>query len=319
MIDLYCLGGSSVDLVLEVPRLPLEGEKLLAQYYGQLPGGFVANAACAAARLGMKTTWAGAIGDDVFGQKVLQSFAEFGVYTGDVQPQQNSTSDFTVIMVQPNGERTILVVPVLPCPPALNDGMRQSLQNTWFAYTALYDYDWFMEVAGLVHGKFSKKTGLKPDGLGKVAVDLEINTLKDLNAARKMLRVADIIFSDKDALQRLTGQDDVNECVREVLSLGPELIVMTKGNEGASVFTPTETHSTDIYTVPVKDTTGAGDCFHAAFLYGMMCDFQYPHCLKFASAAAALLIQEVGARRGLPVVKEVQEFMENNSIGEEMK
>ena len=141
MIDLYCLGGSSVDLVLEVPRLPLEGEKLLAQYYGQLSGGFVANAACAAARLGMKTTWAGAIGDDVFGQKVLQSFAEFGVHTGDVQPQQNSTSDFTVIMVQPNGERTILVVPVLPCPPALNEGMRQSLQNTWFAYTALYDYD----------------------------------------------------------------------------------------------------------------------------------------------------------------------------------
>jgi len=116
MIDLYCLGGASVDLVLEVPRLPMDGEKLLVQYFGQLPGGFIANTACAAARLGLRTAWGGSVGDDVFGQNILHDFEAFGVKTADVHPQKDATSDFTVVLVHPNGERTIMVVPILPTP-----------------------------------------------------------------------------------------------------------------------------------------------------------------------------------------------------------
>lgn len=308
MIDLYCLGGASVDLVLEVPRLPVDGEKLLANYYGQLPGGFIANTACAAAKLGLHTAWGGSVGDDVFGQNMMQSFAEFGVQTDDVQPQKNTTSDFTVVLVHPNGERTILVVPILPTPPPLNDGMRQSLQNTLIGYTALYEHDWFMEVADLLH-----------DGCGKVAVDLEINTVRDLDAAKHMLKATDIVFSDEDALQKLTGQEDVNESIKEVLSIGPELIILTKGSEGAAAYTPADHYITRTYQVPIKDTTGAGDCFHAAFLFGILRDFQYQYCLDFASAASAILIQEIGARRGLPAAIDVQKFMDNNFRGDEIQ
>ncbi|MGV8026583.1 MAG: carbohydrate kinase family protein [Anaerolineaceae bacterium] len=307
MIDLYCLGGASVDLVLEVPRLPMDGEKLLSKYFGQLPGGFIANTACAAAKLGLQAAWGGWVGDDVFGQNVMQSFEEFGVQTNDVQPQKNSPSDFTVVLIHPNGERTILVVPILPIPPPLNDAMRRSLQTTCIGYTALYDYDWFMEVADLLH-----------DGCGKVAVDLEINTLRDLDAAKRMLKAADIVFSDEDALQKLTGQDEPNKSIKEVLSIGPELIVLTKGSAGAAAFTRTDTYTTGTYQVPIKDTTGAGDCFHAAFLFGILSDFQYQYCLDFASAASALLIQEIGARRGLPAAMDVQKFMENNFRGDEI-
>ena len=146
MIDLYCLGGASIDLVLEVSRFPENGEKLLAHYYGQLPGGFIANTACAAAKLGLKTAWGGSVGDDAFGKKIMQSFREFGVHVDDIKLHNDSSSDFTVVLVQPNGERTILVVPILPTPPALNDRMRDSLRNTQIGYTALYDHDWYMEV-----------------------------------------------------------------------------------------------------------------------------------------------------------------------------
>ncbi len=301
MIDLYCLGGASVDIVLDVPRHPQEGEKLLAQYYGQLPGGFIANTACAAARLGLKAAWGGQVGDDAFGQRIIESFQEFGVSIEDVKPHKDSSSNFTVVLVQPGGERTILVVTILPTPPPLNEGMRSSLRNTRIGYTALYEYDWYMEVAKLLHA-----------GGGKSAVDLEKNTLQDITAAKSMLKVADIVFSDEDALQKLTGNGNVKESVKEVLSLGPEMIVLTKGGDGADAFTSTESRSTRTYKVPIKDTTGAGDCFHAAFLYGMLSGSDLQYCLNFASAASAILIQEVGARRRLPSAAEVRKFIEKN-------
>lgn len=291
-----------MDLVLDVPCHPQEGEKLLAQFYGQLPGGFIANTACAAARLGLNAAWAGQVGDDAFGKNIIQSFQEFGVHIEDVKPQKNSSSNFTVVLVQPNGERTILIVTNLPTPPPLNDGMRNSLQSTRIGYTALYDYDWYMEVAGLLHS-----------GGGKSAVDLEKNTLQDIDAAKRMLKAADIIFSDEDALQKLTENGNVKESVKEILSLGPEVVVLTKGSDGADAFTSTEEFSTGTYKVPIKDTTGAGDCFHAAFLFGMLSGFDFQSCLDFASAASAILIQQVGARRGLPSAAEVKNFMEEKN------
>ena len=58
-MDILFLGGASVDLILKVPHIPLRDEKLIADYVGHQAGGMVANAACAAARLGMRTAWAG--------------------------------------------------------------------------------------------------------------------------------------------------------------------------------------------------------------------------------------------------------------------
>ena len=298
-MDLYCLGGVSLDLVVEVPRLPLEGEKLLAGYVGSLPGGFIANSACAAARLGLRTAWGGSVGDDAFGQTLLQSFTEFGVHTRDVIPCKNAASDFTVIFVQPNGERTITVVPVLPLPPQLNEAMKNSLAESKIAYTAMYDQTWFMEVAHILHSHG-----------GKVAVDLEINTITDKAAARRMLAHSDIVFSNEEALGELTGKKDVQEAVQEILAIGPELVILTQGSRGAALFTAGAQYATEPYQVPIKDTTGAGDCFHAAFLFGFLAGWGYQHCMDFAGAASAILIQSIGARNVLPTEVDVHNFME---------
>ncbi|MCK4975326.1 MAG: hypothetical protein KAS36_00160, partial [Anaerolineales bacterium] len=60
-LDLLCLGGSSVDIILQVPRLPASDEKLVAGYAGHQAGGLVANTASAAARLGLKVAWSGRV------------------------------------------------------------------------------------------------------------------------------------------------------------------------------------------------------------------------------------------------------------------
>ena len=301
MIDLYCLGGASVDLILEAPRLPRDGEKLFVYHAGQLAGGFIANAACAAAKLGLHTAWGGLLGGDAFAQTILNDFKFFGVETSDVVFLKESSTDFTVIILPPSGERTILIVPILPIPPPLTRSIKQSLKRTRLGYTVFFEHDWFIEVAQLIHA-----------GGGKVVVDMEVNTLKDIDAAKVMLRYTDIVFASEEGIHVLTESGTADEGVEEILSAGPEIVVLTKGSEGAVVFTPKDRYSTAVYDVPVRDTTGAGDCFHAAFLFGILSDWDLHHCLEFASAASAILVQKIGARGGLPSLLEVQHFMKTN-------
>ena len=301
MIDLQCLGGASVDLILEAPRLPRDGEKLFVNHAGQLAGGFIANTACAAAKLGLHTAWGGLIGGDAFAKIIMRDFKSFGVETSDVVFMEESSTDFTVVILPPHGERTILVVPVLPTPPSLTRSMKQSLKRAKLGYTVFYEQNWFIEVAQLIH-----------TGGGKVVVDMEVNTLKDIEAAKVMLRHADIIFSSEEGLRKLTEGSTVNDGVEEILSAGPEMVVITMGSRGAALFIREARYSTSVYDVPVRDTTGAGDCFHAAFLYGILSDWNLQHCLEFANAASAILIQKIGARGRLPTLLEVQNFMKIN-------
>ncbi len=301
MIDLYCLGGAAVDLILEVPHLPRDGEKLFVHHARQLAGGFIANTACAAAKLGLHTAWGGLVGGDAFAQTIMRDFELFGVEKSDVVVMEDSSTDYTVVILPSNGERTILIVPILPSPPPLTRSMKQSLKRARFGYTVFYEQDWFIDVAQLLHA-----------GGGKIVVDMEVNTLKNIDAAKAMLRYTDIVFSSEEGLRRLTESNSADDGVEEILSMGPEMVVLTMGSKGAALCTPTTRYSTAVYDVPVRDTTGAGDCFHAAFLYGILSDWNLQHCLEFASAASAILVQKIGARGGLPTLLEVQNFMKVN-------
>lgn len=301
MIDLYCLGGASVDLILEVPRFPRGGEKLFVHHAGLLAGGFIANTACAAAKLGLHTGWGGLVGGDVFAQTIMRDFELFGVKTSDVVFLEESSTDYTVIILSPSGERTILIVPILPTPPPLTRSIKQSLKKARLGYTVFYEQDWFIEVAQLIH-----------TGGGKVVVDMEVNTLKHTDAAKAMLRHTDIVFASEEGVHVLTESSAADDGVEEILSLGPEIVVLTMGGRGAEVFTPKVRYSTAVYDVSVRDTTGAGDCFHAAFLYGILFDWNFQHCLEFANAASAILVQKIGARGGLPTLLEVQNFIKTN-------
>jgi sugar/nucleoside kinase (ribokinase family) len=231
----------------------------------------------------------------------MRDFELFGVETVDVVIKKGMPTDFTVVILPPSGERTILIVPILPTPPLLTRSIKQSLKKVRLGYTVFYEHDWFNEVAQLIHA-----------GGGKVVVDMEVNTLKDIDAAKAMLQYTDIVFSSEEGLRTLTGSNSADYGVGEILSKGPEIVVLTMGSRGAALFTSKARYSTAVYEVPVKDTTGAGDCFHAAFLYGILSDWNLQRCLEFASAASAILVQKIGARGGLPSLLEVQNFMKNN-------
>lgn len=295
------MGGSAVDLILSVPRLPKPDEKLVAEYVGRVGGGFIANTACASARLGLHVGWTGQVGDDDNGNYLLDEFKHYGIDYSTVSIHNEKTTDFCVILIDPTGERTILVVPTLWTPPLLKNEVIHSLRNTRIAYSMPREPEWFLPFAQTVH-----------EGGGKVAIDIEDNAPVSGNDLISDLHQTDIIFCNKNGLHFITNLNNQDKSIEFILSLGVKTIVVTRGKDGASVYAPGENHHIDGFSVPVVDSTGAGDCFHAAFIYGLLANWPLKQSLHFANAAGAISVQQQGARGALPTSAEIETFIQEH-------
>lgn len=94
-----------------------------------------------------------------------------------------------------------------------------------------------------------------------------------------------------------------------IRDMGPEFVVVTLGSRGAYALSQSGSAFQPAFHVPVVDTTGAGDCFHAACLFGLEQSWPLQQMLRFASAAAALSVQAEGARGLLPDRQQVEDFL----------
>jgi len=300
-IDLLCLGGSSVDIILGVPRLPVSDEKLVADYAGHQAGGLVANTACAAAHLGLKVAWGGRVGGDENGRILLNSFAEFDVDTSLSVIDAGGITDFTVILLEPSGERTILVVPTVSPTPPLNETILSTLSQVRSVYTVPHTIGWFNQVAEATHSRS-----------GLVFVDVETSSPVRGAELRDVLTHSDVVFCNQRGLALATGDNDPGTGAKVLLNLGLKCVCVTMGAGGAWAFTPEQRVFSPAFAVPVVDTTGAGDCFHAVFIYGFLDGWSLDDSLNFANAAAALHIQQVGPRQGLPTRTQVEAFLSSH-------
>jgi ribokinase len=94
-----------------------------------------------------------------------------------------------------------------------------------------------------------------------------------------------------------------------LLDEGPETVVVTLGEDGSFTKTRDEAFHSPAFAVPVVDTTGAGDVFHGAYLFGLIRGWDLQTTAVFASAAAALKCIRLGGRAGIPAYEAVIDFL----------
>src|SRR3954447_3142763 len=104
------IGSNMVDLVTYVNRMPVKGETIEAPRFEMGHGGKGANQAVAAARLGAEVVMVTAVGDDLFGENTIRNLAALGVDTTHVKRVAGKASGVAPIMVEPDGENSILIV-----------------------------------------------------------------------------------------------------------------------------------------------------------------------------------------------------------------
>ena len=296
--DLVAIDKSWVDILLRVPVLPRRDEKVLAELLDKTGGGMGGNVVCAASQLGLRTGMISWIGDDPNGQLVLDELYRYGVDTHFVFVQENTLTNYTTVLLDPSGEKAILIVPTTFDTLTLTRELTTYLQQVKAVYCTPFDLDQLARVSHAVHAN---------DSL--VCTDIEPAAGLDGNGLREALSLVDIAFIDADTLQT----DQYEETARELKSLGPRLVIIGLGSRGSVAGDQNGVAVCPAFEVPVIDTTGAGDCFAAACVAAYLRGYQLRALLRYASAAAALSIQGRGARGALPSHPEVENFLTKHS------
>lgn len=293
-LDFIGVGGLAVDLLLQVESLPLGDEKYPARLLGHMPGGFIANATCAAARLGLRSGYVGWVGDDDAGTMLHADFVAHEVATDGLAVVAGETTPFTVVVTDHQGGRSIM----LPSFP-LYDSMPDTAQLAFASrarviYTYPRDVVWCTQLG---------RAAL--DGGGVLALDIENAIPLAGEELRDVIRLADVVFVTGTLLKRLR--------LRSIAQLaeGRQWVIQTAGRKGASGISGTMRKPVHqlAHRVRAVDTTGAGDVFHAALIAAKLDGADLQEALAFAAAAAAIAVQHQGARGGLPDRAQVERLL----------
>lgn len=295
--DVIAAGGVDVDLVMEVDALPDHGEKVMGRFVGRLPGGTVANFACAAARLGLQVASLSSVGEDEAGEMVVQDFEDYGVATDFVRVRPGVETHFTVILVEPSGERSIVVVPMFE-ETYEDDYLQGVISQARVFYTMPNDPGLFLRMA-----KIARANGVL------VMIDVESTVGLDRGALEALLPWVDVASFNESGITACAAEPPTPEGARRLLAYGPQTVVVTLGARGALVVSAEEVAQKPGLQTTVRDTTGAGDTFNAAFLAATLRGERLGERLAYANAAAALAVSGLGPRGRLPTHEEVKSFL----------
>jgi ribokinase/sulfofructose kinase len=297
-------GDANADIVFTTTRIPSVGEKVLGEFLGVVSGGTVANAGCAASLLGSRVANFGRVGNDAYGEMLLESYRQAGVSDVfiSVVPEPSATA---LVTVDANAERAV-VFSGMSSMETDTTALSKALGQCHVVYTMPYDLDDFRVLSQLAHS------------LGvEVAVDIEAAVAPNRQRLESLIALSDIVFLNEGGWRASFDTSPSTLSIRPLLEDGPHTIVVTLGASGAiGCDRETETLSPAFPAKPV-DVTGAGDCFNGAFLTAKFNDMRLPQALEFACAAASLSTTSLGARAALPQRGQVEALINKRHKEEE--
>lgn len=289
------LGVNVINHLYLVPKFPEPDTKVDPLKATQQGGGVVATAMVACARLGLKTKYIGKVGKDDPGRLSRDSLQQEGIDVADVvvDPTENTRVTFGMIE-QATGRRTLIrgVEPLARLRPgevpasAVTDGR-------------ILHLDGYEGAVALWAARTARAAGIP------VSLDAEEAT----QCREEFFPLVDILIMGRDLGAQLTGCRQVPGMLDQLERLGPSLVGLTLGAEGAVIRHRSMTVQVPGYAVDVVDTTGAGDVFHGAFLAGVLWGWPLAECVRLANAAAGLKCRKLGGRAGIPMLAEIREFV----------
>jgi sugar/nucleoside kinase (ribokinase family) len=124
-----------------------------------------------------------------------------------------------------------------------------------------------------------------------------------------LLRRVDFPIVSQEFAEKHFGTRNPRDFLRGLAALGARFPVVTRGDRGAVAGGRDEVIESPAFQVNVRDTTGAGDVFHAAFIWGLLQGSSGERILRVANAAAAMNCRVLGAQGGLPSRDELEAFL----------
>ena len=297
-VDLVGVGLNATDTLITLPIFPIPGSKVEYRDPKVLPGGQVATTVIACQQWGLSTRYVGKLGDDDAARLHRAAFAAAGVET-QLIAVPGAASPQSLILVDAAGERTVLGR--LDERLFLQPG---DLNREWIVNADALHIDGHDTAAATLAASWAHQAGIP------VIADLD----ELYPGVEELLALVDYAVVSRDFPTRLMAEPDLDTALRKMhRRFGARLTAATLGEEGVVAWDGKRLHHAGAYRVPVADTTGAGDIFHAGFIYGLTQKWPLEQQLDFACAAAALNCMGIGARGGIRSVKAIEELRKTGS------
>lgn len=287
----FKIKSSPVFLTGESLCLPL-GEKIDVEDIIFTTGGGATNAAVTFGRQGLNTACICKVGNDVSGKEVLQNLKQEGVATNFVIEDNNNKTAYSILLLSPNGERTILVYRGASDHFKGSDFNLRTLNARWFYIAGSVP----IEVLNLILNK-AKETNTK------VAYNPSKSEIKNgLNGLGEVLKKLDVLLINRAEGAYLTGIDYKKEdkIFKKLDDHVNGIVVLTDGNRGALISDGKSIFESGIFkNQSVIDRTGAGDAFGSGFVAGLIERNDIQYAVRLASANATGVVEKVGAKDGI--------------------
>lgn len=297
-VDLVAVGLNATDTLLCLAEFPARGAKVEYANTSVLPGGQAATTAVACQSWGLRTRYVGKLGDDDAARLHRSEFARAGVDARLIEVK-GAPSPQSLILVDGGGERTVLC----------RRDERLLLQpheiaREWIVQARALHLDGYETAAATQAARWAREAAIP------VIADLD----ETYDGVEDLIRCVDYLIVSRDFPARLTGEANLARALQILsASYGCKLAAATLGREGVLAWDGERLLHRPAYCVDVLDTTGAGDIFHAGFIYGLLQGWPLEQQLDFACAAAALNCTCQGARGGIHSVGTIEQLMQSTA------
>jgi len=296
IVDMVGVGLNATDTLIPLKSFPVRGSKVEYSNASVMPGGQAATTVVACATWGLSARYVGKLGEDDAARLHRAAFERAGV-EAELTVVAGAASPQSLILVDEGGERTVLCrrdERLLLQP--------EDLQREWIVNARALLVDGYETAAAITAAGWAREAG--------VPVIADLDELYE--GVEHLIAHVDYLIVSRDFPCRLMADSDLKNALRRMRErFGCRLTAATLGEDGVLAWDGRESLHRAAYRVPVKDTTGAGDIFHAGFIYGLLQGWELERQLDFACAAAAMNCTGPGARGGIGTVEEIEGLMEN--------
>ena len=296
LVDVVGLGLNATDTVLIVREFPALGSKERVLSMSQQAGGQVATALVTCARLGLRARYIGKVGDDDAGRFQLASLRQEGLDLRYLRVARGAANQFGCILVdQRTGERTVFWDrdPRLAIAP--QELVREAVTSARLLHVDGCDVEACLQAA-----RWARRA--------RIPVVADLDTV--YKRVERLFPYIDYLVASANFLPAVTGEPDPFK-VLEFMAREYKVRVpgMTLGRDGALLLHDGRFLYSPGFVVETVDTTGAGDVFHGAFIYGLLSGWDMRRILDFSNALAGLNCTALGARGGIKSRAEAERLM----------
>lgn len=306
MGKVFVFGSLNMDLCMHCKEIPRQGETLAGEGFFTAPGGKGGNQAVAAAKLGAETYMLAKVGQDLFGDMLLESQEKSGVHCEYIL-RGGSRSGVAIILLSGGDNRILcdyganLQLTAAEALPVL-----QKLAQPGDLLLTQLECD--------MDETFQMLRGAKEMGLATL-----LNTAPAHTLPARVYADLDFLVVNQTECEVLTGifptgEADSRKPLEMLSQRGAAAALVTLGKAGSACLHRGNLHFVPTLPVKLADSTAAGDAYIGAFACALSKGNSLSQAMTFATRAAAVTITRIGAQQAIPTLEELRQFFIENTF-----